>query len=149
MSAPSSLLRFSSWAYFRFISASSSSSKTSMRACSRVFPQRTESRGSTSSSKRKISLSSTRVFFETPLNYGMAQGVLTVGMLKPVWQAISYIGALSVSSVTNWSVWMSIFCLPVGASGVLTSRVKNSSAACARFYSRAFGSYFFLLALNN
>ena len=76
MSAPSSLLRFSSWAYFRFISASSSSSKTSMRACSRVLPQRTESRGSISSSKRKISLSSTRVFFETPLNYGMAQGNL-------------------------------------------------------------------------
>jgi hypothetical protein len=39
---------------------------------------------------------------------------------------------------------MSIFCMPGGASGVFTSLVKNSSAAFARYYSIALGSYFVL-----
>jgi hypothetical protein len=39
-----------------------------------------------------------------------------------------------------------MFDLPGGASGVLTSLVKNSSAALAFYYSNCFGSYFLLLA---
>jgi len=49
-------------------------------------------------------------------------------MMNSVWLPISYRGALSVISSTNWSVWMSMFYLPARGSGVFMSLLKNSSA---------------------
>jgi len=54
---------------------SSSSSSTSILAYSKVFPQSTESIGSTSLSNKKSSLSSTNVLASLPLLIGIECGV--------------------------------------------------------------------------
>mmetsp|Transcript_124276 Transcript_124276/g.247702 ORF Transcript_124276/g.247702 Transcript_124276/m.247702 type:complete len:290 (+) Transcript_124276:1515-2384(+) len=98
--------------------ASSSSSRTSIMLCSRVFPTRTSSTGSHSTSKSKSSPSSICVSMSTPIFAGMKSGDGGRSSKKSVCVSASNSTVRSVSSSRYVSVWMSMCLRPGSGSGV-------------------------------
>ena len=108
------------------IAASSSSSITSIRPCSRVLPTRTSKIGSTSKSKSKRSPFSICVSTSTPIFMGMKSGVGGRSINASVCVITSASGTVSASSSRNASVWISMCRLPSTGSGVPGGRRRGA-----------------------
>mmetsp|Transcript_15406 Transcript_15406/g.29633 ORF Transcript_15406/g.29633 Transcript_15406/m.29633 type:complete len:235 (+) Transcript_15406:632-1336(+) len=116
--ATSSALRIcSKCSWCARIAASSSSSITSIRPCSRVLPTSTSRMGSTSKSKSNRSPASICVSASIPIFMGMNSGVGGRSMKGSVWVFTSRSGTVSVSSSRNESVCTSICLRPSTAPG--------------------------------
>mmetsp|Transcript_119950 Transcript_119950/g.373566 ORF Transcript_119950/g.373566 Transcript_119950/m.373566 type:complete len:251 (-) Transcript_119950:100-852(-) len=116
-SSISALRRFSKSSWCRLRDSNSSSSRTSIMLCSKVFPTSTSSTGSHSTSKSKSSPSSIWVSMSTPILAGMKSGDGGRSRRKSVWVSASNSTVRSVSSSRYESVWMSMCFRPGTGSG--------------------------------